>query len=144
MLVKSSQLWSNVITLDQTRFKLVLFGTGHYTLLLPSDPCKSGFQAFLCPLTLCFIFSSLFFKALHLQQPSLTFKDLVDPTSNHALLFQSIFSLLWLPKGAHPHLQGFAKKGMPEKVCWRGSVGEGMTEKVQQRRSDKKGMTKKV
>ena len=31
MLVKLSQLWSNLITLGQTRFKLVLFCTGHYT-----------------------------------------------------------------------------------------------------------------
>ena len=30
MLVKPSQLWSNLIKLGQTRFKLVLFGTGHY------------------------------------------------------------------------------------------------------------------
>ena len=30
MLVKPSQLWSNLITLGQTCFKLVLFGTGHY------------------------------------------------------------------------------------------------------------------
>ena len=32
MLVKPSKLWSNLITLGQTRFKLVLFGTGHYTI----------------------------------------------------------------------------------------------------------------
>ena len=31
MLVKPSQLWSKLIKLGQTRFKLVLFGTGHYT-----------------------------------------------------------------------------------------------------------------
>ena len=30
MFVKPSQLWSNLIKLGQTRFKLVLFGTGHY------------------------------------------------------------------------------------------------------------------
>ena len=30
MLVKPSQLWSNLIKLGQTCFKLVLFGTGHY------------------------------------------------------------------------------------------------------------------
>ena len=30
MLVKSSQLWSTLIKLGQTHFKLVLFGTGHY------------------------------------------------------------------------------------------------------------------
>ena len=33
MLVKPSQLWSNLIKLGQTRFKLVLFGTVHYTSL---------------------------------------------------------------------------------------------------------------
>ena len=31
MLVKLSQIWSNLIKLGQTRCKLVLFGTGHYT-----------------------------------------------------------------------------------------------------------------
>ena len=50
-------------------------------------------------------FSSMFFEAFHLQQPSLTFKVRADSTSNCALLFQLVFSLLWLPKGAHPHLQ---------------------------------------
>ena len=74
-------------------------------LLLPCNPCNSGFQAFLCPPTPHFRFSSLFFEALHLQQPSLTFKDLPDSTGG-ALLFQLVFSLLWLPKGAHPHLWG--------------------------------------
>ena len=76
-------------------------------LLLPSGPHKSGFQAFLCLSTLVFRFSSLlFFEALYLQQPSLAFKDPVDPTGNRALLFQLVFSLLWLPKRAHPHLRG--------------------------------------
>ena len=32
MLVKPSQLGSNLIKLGQTRSKLVLFGTGHYTV----------------------------------------------------------------------------------------------------------------
>ena len=32
MLVKPSQLWSNLIKLGQTHFKLVLFGTGHYII----------------------------------------------------------------------------------------------------------------
>ena len=52
-----------------------------------------------------FHISFLIFEALHLQQPSLTFKDSSDPTGNHALLFQLVFSLLWLPKGVHPHLR---------------------------------------
>ena len=31
VLVKPSQIWSNLIKLGQTRCKLVLFGTGHYS-----------------------------------------------------------------------------------------------------------------
>ena len=31
-LVKLSQIWSNLIKLGQTRCKLILFGTGHYTM----------------------------------------------------------------------------------------------------------------
>ena len=73
-------------------------------LLLPSNPLQEWFSSLLCPLTLCFKFSSLFLEALHLQQPSLTFKDPAYPTGNRALLFYLVFSLLWMPKGAHPHL----------------------------------------
>ena len=37
MLVKPSQLWSNLITLGQTRFKFVLFGMGHYIYPPPAS-----------------------------------------------------------------------------------------------------------
>ena len=69
-------------------------------LLLPPNPYKSGFQAFLCLSALCFRFSSLFFKALPLQQPSLTFKDPVDPIGNRALLFQLVFFTSMAAKGS--------------------------------------------
>ena len=41
MLVKPSQLWSNLIKLGQTRFKLVLFGTGHYSLTMAGTGKRS-------------------------------------------------------------------------------------------------------
>ena len=56
-------------------------------------------RLFVSDFLLCFL------RPLHLQQPSLTFKDPTDPTGNRALLFQLVFSLLWLPKGAHPQLR---------------------------------------
>ena len=50
MLVKPSQLWSNLIKLGQTRFKLVLFDTGHYTDAFPiieTDASNIGYGGIL-------------------------------------------------------------------------------------------------